>query len=100
MHTTRLNLLATGFLVLFTNYAFFRNVTAAYPDTLYTLAFTASLGILLAGFIMLLLTLLTWQPVTRALLAVILLLASVTAYFMDSYNVVIDTGMIRNVVQT
>ncbi|MGB5538874.1 MAG: phosphoethanolamine--lipid A transferase [Gammaproteobacteria bacterium] len=100
MHTTRLNLLATAFLVLFANQAFFRNVAAAYPDTLYTLAFTASLGILLAGFIMLLLTLLTWQPVTRALLAVILLLASVTAYFMDSYNVVIDTGMLRNVVQT
>ena len=100
MHTTRLNLLATAFLVLFTNHAFFRNVTAAYPGSPQTLVFTVSLGILLAGFIMLLLTLLTWKPVTRPLLIVFLLLSSVTAYFMDSYNVVIDTGMIRNIVQT
>jgi lipid A ethanolaminephosphotransferase len=100
LHTTRLNLLVTGFLVLFTNYAFFRNITAAYPDTLTALAFTASLGILLAAFILLVLTLLTWRPVTRPVVATIVLLASVTAYFMDSYNVVIDSGMIRNVVQT
>lgn len=100
MHATRLNLLVTGFLVLLANHAFFSNVRAAYPDTLYTLAFIASLGILLAAFTMLLLTLMAWRPLERVVPAIFLLLASVTAYFMDSYNVVIDTGMIRNIVQT
>ncbi|MEZ5542241.1 MAG: phosphoethanolamine--lipid A transferase [Pseudomonadota bacterium] len=100
MHTTWLNLLVTSFLVLFTNQAFFKNVAAAYPDTPQTFVFITSLGILLAGFILLLLTLLSWRPITRALLIAVLLLASVTAYFMDSYNVVIDTGMIRNIMQT
>jgi lipid A ethanolaminephosphotransferase len=100
LHTTRLNILATVFLVLFTNLAFFRNVTGSYPNSLQSLALIASLGILLAGFIMLMLTLLAWKPVTRPLLIVILLLSSVTAYFMDSYNVVIDSSMIHNIVQT
>lgn len=100
MHSTRLSLLATGFLVLFTNQAFFRNVTASYPDSLDTLVFTASLGILMACLLMIVVTLLAWRHITRPLLIATLVLSSVTAYFMDSYNVVIDTGMIRNILQT
>lgn len=100
MKSYQLNLLATGFLLIFSNHAFFRNVTESYTPSLYNTAFLLSLGLLLAGLILLLLTLLDSRLTIRPVLIVLLLVTSLTAYFMDSYNIVIDTVMIQNILQT
>ena len=95
-----LNLGVAVFLVAFTNVAFFRNVFAAYPFSLRRLAFGVSLAILLAALLMLVFTLVDTRVTRKPLLITLLLLSSITAYFMDRYNVVLDVGMIRNVAQT
>jgi lipid A ethanolaminephosphotransferase len=100
MKSYQLNLLATGFLLIFSNQAFFRNVTESYTPSLYNTAFLLSLGVLLAGLTLLLLTLLDTRFTIRPVLIVLLLVTSLTAYFMDSYNIVIDTVMIQNILQT
>jgi len=49
---------------------------------------------------MLLLTLFSSKISTKFILITLLIISSFTAYFMNSYNVVIDSDMIRNTVQT
>ena len=98
MKSYQLNIAVTAFLLAFGNFAFFRNVTDSYPLTPYNTAFIVSLGILIAGLI--LLTLQDSKLTTKPVLISLLLVTSLSAYFMDSYNIVIDTGMIRNILQT
>lgn len=100
MRSYQLNLLATAFLLLFGNYAFFHNVAEIYPASISNIAFMLSLGVLLGGMVLLLLTLLDSKYTTRPVLIVLLLVTSLAAYFMDSYNIVIDSGMITNILQT
>lgn len=42
----------------------------------------------------------TWPLVGRPVAALLLLLSAVTAYFIEAYGVVVDRGMVRNVIQT
>jgi len=103
MKNSRLVILVALFLVLFGNVAFFRNVTDVYPLSLSNIAFLGSLAVSLLGFIVLLLTLVTFAApkyTTKPILILVLLLSSFASYFMDSYNVVIDHAMIQNIVQT
>jgi lipid A ethanolaminephosphotransferase len=95
-----LNLGVALFLVAFANLAFFRNVMTRYTWTLGRVLFLGSLAILLASLTMLLLTLLDARALRKPLLILVLLLSSITAYYMDRFNVVLDPGMIRNIVQT
>jgi lipid A ethanolaminephosphotransferase len=58
------------------------------------------MAILLVSLIVFLFTLFGSKYTTKPLLISILTISAFTAYFMDSYNVVIDSGMIRNSLQT
>ncbi len=64
------------------------------------ISFLVSLAVLLAALHAFLFGLFSTRYTTKPLLILILLVSSLTAYFMDSYHVVIDTGMIRNTLQT
>lgn len=97
---TWLVILVSLFLTLFGNVAFFRNVTDVYAFSLSNIAFLGSLAVLLASLIVLLLTPLTFKQAIRPVLVCVLLVSSLASYFMDSYNVVIDSSMIRNIVRT
>lgn len=81
------------------NFAFFRNVLERYPAP-DNLAFFISLAILLfsatAFFLGLVLNKFTFKP----LLILLFPLAAVCSYFMNSYNVIIDSSMIRNSIMT
>ncbi|MCF6206359.1 MAG: phosphoethanolamine--lipid A transferase [Sulfurovum sp.] len=93
-------ILITGlFLLLFDNYTFFRNVLNVYPFEENT-GFVLSLGVVLFALIVLFLTLLSSKWTTKPLLIIILLVSSLTNYFMNSYHVIIDESMIRNTLQT
>lgn len=88
------------FLVLFDNIAFFRNVINTYPISLNNIAFLGSLAVVLLSFITLSLTLVCSKYTTKPILISILLLSSIVSYFMNTYNTVFDTHMLRNILQT
>ncbi|MCD6260012.1 MAG: phosphoethanolamine--lipid A transferase [Helicobacteraceae bacterium] len=96
----RLILLSALFLVLFGNFSFFKNVLDVYTLNSDTLLPLISLAIFLYIALVFILSLFSSKYTIKALLMSIFLISSFTAYFMDSYNVVIDDSMIRNSIQT
>ena len=62
--------------------------------------YICSITILLVSFLVLLFTLLSSKYTTKPILIIAFLVSSFTAYFMDTYHVVIDDSMIRNSMQT
>ena len=96
----RLIIFVSIFLVLFDNIAFFRNVINVYPVSLNNIAFLGSIAVVLTSFITLLLTLVCSKYTTKPILISILLLSSIVSYFMNTYNTVFDTHMLRNILQT
>ena len=100
MTNSKLVILVSTFLVLFGNVSFFKEVTDVYTLSLNNIAFLGSLVVLLACLIALLLTLITFKFTTKPTLILVLLVSSLTSYFMNSYSVVIDHTMIQNIVRT
>lgn len=98
--TTGLVVLSAVFLVLFDNIAFFRDVLEVYPVSLKNIGFLASLTLVLTSILTVLLTLVSSKYTLKSILILIFLVSSVTGYFMDNYNVVIDHTMIQNIFAT
>ncbi|NPA60427.1 MAG: phosphoethanolamine--lipid A transferase [Epsilonproteobacteria bacterium] len=96
---TKLIFLSAIFFTLFDNYTFFTNTIEVYPLQT-NLWFLLSIGIVLISFITLLFTLLSSKYTTKPILIIVLIVSSLTNYFMNSYHVVIDESMIRNMLQT
>lgn len=97
---TRLVLVTAMFLALFDNLAFFGNVLKVYPPVVGNLAFLLSLAVVLPAVTCLFLLLLCFRPIIKPVLISFLLLSSVTGYFMDTYNTIIDVGMVQSALQT
>ncbi len=87
------------FLVIVDNYTFFKNTLNVYPLNPNNIGFLLSLIFLLIAFTILLFTLISSKYTTKPILIAILLISSLTNYFMNSYSVVIDNDMIRNMLQ-
>lgn len=100
MSNNRLILAAALLLAAFFNFSFFLHAAEVYPPAVGNLAFLASLFVLLTACHILLLGMVAWRFVTRPLLITVFLVSSLAAYFMDTYNVIIDDGMIRNIAKT
>ena len=97
---TKLILLISILFVLFYNFSFFGNVFKVYQLNRINILYVASLGIVLALVINTVLTLISSRYTTKPILILVVIISSFTAYFMDTYNVVIDDSMIRNALQT
>ena len=100
LSVSRLILLASGFLVAFANLSFARHVLEAYPFNSANAGFLISLTLFLLAIIVLMLSLVSYRRTVKPVLVVVFMLSSATAYFMDSYNVVIDDTMILNILST
>ncbi|MGD9949543.1 MAG: phosphoethanolamine transferase [Desulfobulbus sp.] len=100
MTLTRINLITAISWVLLCNFSFFRHVLEVYPLTVHNGPFLLSLALGLTAFIFLFLTLITSRSTYKPVLTLLLFTVSITTYFMDSYNVMIGHGMIRNIVET
>ena len=87
-------------MVLFCNYSFFSNVLDVYPLSLGSVGFIASLGLLLVAVTVLLLAPFAAGRLLKPLLIAMLLIASMAAYFMDSYNLIVSTELIESALQT
>uniref|UniRef100_UPI00404743B2 phosphoethanolamine transferase n=1 Tax=Aliarcobacter sp. TaxID=2321116 RepID=UPI00404743B2 len=88
------------FFTLFYNFSFFTNVINTYPLEGLNIVHFLSVVILLISLIIFLFTLFSSKYTTKPLLIIALVVSSFTAYFMDTYHVVIDESMIRNSLQT
>ena len=96
---SKLIVLVSIFFTLFYNFSFFKKVIAVYPIG-HQLAFIISIAIAVACATNLILSLLRFKFLFKPVLIILIILTSLTAYFMDSYGVVIDEGMIVNILKT
>ncbi len=87
-------------ITLLGNLSYYRRVVDIYPPDAGHLPFLLSIVGLQFGLTLLLLAVVGWRPILKALLTVILLASSAATYFMDSYGIVIDQDMIRNTLET
>ncbi len=96
--STKLIVAVAVFLIAFTNYSFFAHVLQVYPFHLESGVFVLSLAFVFGCFIVLLLSLICFRYTIKFVLITVLLISSLAAYFMDTYNVVIDDVMIDNII--
>jgi len=88
------------FLTAFANLAFFRNVLAAFDTLPGGHIHALSVGAVLVCTLMLVLSLLCVGRTLKPMLVVLFVLSACAAYFMDTYNVIIDSDMLTNVAVT
>ena len=100
MNQTKLIIITALFFTIFSNYSFFDNVLGVYPFEGINIIYVISLSLLLFTFMIFLFTLLSSRYTTKPILIIMLIISSLTSYFMNAYHVIIDSDMIRNAIQT
>ncbi|WP_226648500.1 phosphoethanolamine transferase [Microbulbifer variabilis] len=87
-------------MVLFDNYSFFSHLLSTYPITVTNIGFLISLCLLFTAIMVILLAAMGIGRLLKLILIIILMVGSVTAYFMDSYNTIISMEVVKSVLQT
>lgn len=100
LKSQRLILIVTLLLCTLYNWSFFTHINQVYPILEGNLGFFISLSISLFVVIALSLCLLCFGWTTKPILILFILIASFSAYYMNSFDIVIDKHMIRNVIDT
>lgn len=100
MTYSRLILFVALFLSVADNVALFTHLLEVYPPKLGNLPYLVSLEVLFGCVNLILLSLLCVGRATKYVLIVVLITSAVTAYFMDTYQVVIDDAMLDNLLHT
>ncbi|HEC30171.1 MAG TPA: phosphoethanolamine--lipid A transferase [Gammaproteobacteria bacterium] len=99
--STKTTLTIALFLVLLGNYSFWKNVIDVFDDfTFHNSLFLFSIFILLAAYLNIIFSLVSIKYIFKPVIISILIVSSFSAYFMDSYGVMIDKTMMRNVLET
>ena len=88
------------FFMLVANQTFFNHVLTIYPLNLKNIGFLITLFFGFTSAIILVLSLFGTRYTLKPLIISLLLISAFTSYFMDSYNTVIDTSMIENIIHT
>ncbi len=96
----RLILISAIFFAIFYNFSFFKNVLNTYTFEGLNIIYIFSIFTILISFIIFLFTLFSSKYTTKPLLIITFVVSAFTAYFMDTYHIVIDDSMIRNTLQT
>lgn len=97
---TRLILLLAIFLVITGNWAFFDRVLNIYPWNVDNAGFLISLVIILCCVLVLLAVIFSMLLPVRVVASMLILMAAMVGYFSDQLGIVIDSGMIRNILET
>ncbi|MBV5279492.1 MAG: phosphoethanolamine--lipid A transferase [Campylobacteraceae bacterium] len=92
--------LVSLFVVLFDNFSFFKNVREVYEISWHNIGFLLSLGCVLLIILILFLRLISSRYTLKPILIALLLISSLTSYFMNTYHVIIDDTMIQNMAET
>ena len=98
--SSKLVVLASLVLVAIYNFSFFSHVMDVYPLTAKNIGFVISLAPFVASLVILLLIPFCYRHTVKPILILVFLVSSLAAYFMDSYNIIIDDGMIENIAGT
>lgn len=93
-------LVSAVLLTFFYNTTFFRQLLAVYPLSVGNLGFLISIGVLLCCLFVVLLALVCYRMTLKPVLIILFPASSLAAYFMDSYQVIIDPEMLQNIVMT
>ena len=88
------------FLVLFSNFTFFKNVTDVYEVSWGNIGFLISLALFLMIVMILLIRLVSSRYTLKPIIIALLLVSATTSYFMNTYHVIIDDTMIKNMAET
>jgi len=88
------------FMTAFMNLTFFRHLLQTYGTSPAALAKIATVALVLSSLTGTVISLLSFSRTVKPLLILLLLLSSQAAYFMDTYDVVIDANMLQNLVET
>jgi len=100
MTSNRLIFLAAMWIAATANHSFWMLLFSVNGTGARAWLFVASVAVALAAVNALILRLLSPGRSVRVMVSMLLLLAAVTSWFMDTYGVSIDTDMMRNLVQT
>ncbi|AQW85282.1 phosphoethanolamine transferase [Campylobacter pinnipediorum subsp. caledonicus] len=92
--------LVSIFFVIFYNTTFLKNVVEVYKFSGIDLFYLFMAAFTLTSFLIVFFTLLSSRYTTKPILIITLFVSSFSAYFIDTYHIVIDTQMIQNIVQT
>ncbi len=96
---TKLLVSLSLFFTLFYNYSFFANLIKVYTLE-ENLGFVLSIAFVISFFLIFLLGLVSFKYTIKPIAITLLLVSSMTSYFMNTYHVIIDATMIRNMMQT
>lgn len=96
----KLIILTAIFWMAFANFSFFKGVLNDYPLNFDNIGFLATLVIGFTGVITIVLYIFCHRYTIKPLLILLLIGSSFAAYFMDSYNILIDVSMIKNSMET
>lgn len=97
---TQAILLTAAFIMLTGNHALFGRILEVYPAKLSNLPFLASLVVFFSILTTLFLLAISHGRFTRWVLAFFLFAASLAAYYMDQFGVIVDVVMLDNIAQT
>lgn len=97
---TQAILLTAAFIMLTGNYALFGRILEVYPAKLHNLPFLLSLAVFFSILTTLFLLVVSHGRFTRWVLAFFLFSASLAAYYMDQFGVIVDVVMLDNIAQT
>jgi lipid A ethanolaminephosphotransferase len=100
MTSNQLIVIVALYLVLFDNISFFKHVTQVYDVSVANSGFLLSLGIVLSAIITVFISLFSSRYTLKPLAIAFVLIASLTNYFMNTYNVILDDTMIQNAMET
>jgi lipid A ethanolaminephosphotransferase len=92
--------LVSLFIMLTGNYSFFRHFLEIYPPSLDNMLFILSVSVFFTMANVAFFLLICHGESAKWLMALYLITASLAAYYMDQYSVIIDTVMIDNIAQT
>lgn len=93
-------LLAASFWMVFANSSFFSALLRDYPLSIKNAPFLATAVFCFTSVIVMVLALFCFRRTIKPILIVLLISSAFAAYFMDTYNVIIDDLMIRNTLET
>ncbi len=101
LSTSALSWLTGLWMLAIDNTVFWRTLWAGRDDSSLRSVFAlAGLALLLWALFSLLVRLLCWPRLAKPAVVVLLLVAAAAAHFIGSYGILVDKGMIRNVLQT
>ena len=100
MTRSKLIIIVSLFLVIFDNIRFFTNTLNVYPLIQKNMPFLISLAVLITCINIIILALISNRYILKPVIISLFLSASLAAYFMDTYDIIIDDSMITNILNT